>query len=104
MAKKYNAQNDHYIRRPERETIRKHMRTEKISVSQMAYDLRLDRSYLSGMFNGHFKMARYHLLAMQFVLLKARVARQAAERVGLTGGLNTAETEPHQPLTPEKTI
>ena len=85
MAKKYSANNDHYIHRPEREAIRRHMRKEKLSVSQMAYDLRVDRSYLSGMFNGHFKMARYHLLAMQMVLLKARVARQAAERSRITG-------------------
>ena len=85
MATKYSGNNDHYVRSPEKETLRRLMRIEKITMTQMAYELRVNRSYLSGMFGVSHKMSHVYLIAIQMILLKARVARQAAERARLTG-------------------
>jgi hypothetical protein len=84
MATKYSGNNDHYVRAPEKETLRRLMRIEKITMTQMAYELRVNRSYLSGMFGTCHKMSHVYLIAIQMILLKARVARQAAERARLT--------------------
>ena len=85
MATKYTGNNDHYLRPAEKETLRRYMRMEKITVTHLAYELRVNRSYLSGMFGRSHKMSRVYQLAIPFVLLKARVARQAAERSATAG-------------------
>jgi len=41
----------------------------------MAYELRMQRTHVSGMLGGSKKMAMVHKLAMQFVILKHRQAR-----------------------------
>ena len=75
MATKYAKNNDHYVKQPERETLRRIMREEGITMVTMAYELRMQRTHVSGMLGGSKKMAMVHKLAMQFVILKHRQSR-----------------------------
>jgi len=75
VATRYSANNDHYVKQPERDTLRRIMREEGISMVTMAYELRMQRTHVSGMLGGSKKMAMVHKLAMQFVILKHRQAR-----------------------------
>jgi len=75
MATRYSSNNDHYVKQPERETLRRIMREEGITMVTMAYELRMQRTHISGMLGGSKKMAMVHKLAMQFVILKHRQAR-----------------------------
>ena len=75
MATKYSGNNDHYVKQPERETLRRIMREEGISMVTMAYEMRMQRTHVSAMLGGSKKMAMVHKLAMQFVILKHRQAR-----------------------------
>ena len=75
MATKYSRNNDHYVKQPERETLRRIMREEGITMVTLAYEMRMQRTHVSGMLGGSKKMAMVHKLAIQFVILKHRQAR-----------------------------
>ncbi len=84
MTTKYVANNDHYVSRPAIEKLRRLMRQEALSVTALAYQLRMSRTYVSGMLGGSQKMAHVHQLAIQFVLLKHNAERRAKTHETLT--------------------
>ena len=87
MPTPYNKQNDHYVDAITRDKMSRLLHAEGMSHADIAYELRMTRTHVSGLLGGSKKMAHHHLLAMQFILIKARsdnLKQQRAEAAGET--------------------
>ena len=83
MATSYSKQNDHCLGRSQCERLHQLVLKSGLTVTTLAYELRMSRTHVSCMLSHNLPMARVHKLAIQWVLLMRDVEKRRAARVGI---------------------